>query len=150
MTITQSFEKEIEEDDDAKFLLSQSNDATKTKLKDLNEEDDSEEGSLDDGEGSLEDAIANLSIGISPHASSSPSAASTSTSTSSIFENLKEKKSEKESTGDNVSDHVVTVDSLGFGLPINVREALRYRIRKKMWVAFLLWFSTVETTPLIR
>ena len=117
--------------------------STTTTISSTGEEEDSEEYSSEDGEGSLEDAIAILSNVKSERTPPTTSTSST-TSLDEMKENirkkekeisrdlqLRERERERERDGDE-SDVDVNVDSLGQGLPINVREALRYRIRKKM------------------
>ena len=124
--------EEDEEESDQIILSSQINEMSEA---DFTLDQLSEEGSSDDGEGSLEDAIANLSNIKSPYASLSSASNSGSDFDSEYpmaFQTIKKNILDDDNDDEEFSDRVVTVDSLGFGLPINVREALRYRIRKKM------------------
>lgn len=108
--------------------------------------------SAEESEGSLEDAIASMSGKIdrtsatvpatatthsedgaatdTTSASSSSSSTQQSTASGSGAESASKLKSDAVSVGVVVGS--ISVSSLGSGLPINVREALRYRIRKKM------------------
>lgn len=99
-----------------------------------------------DGEGSLEDAIASLSSKVErtvfSATSPGPGPAPVSPSTAHGEEHLSEegRDSSAPSLGSDAASKqkgeslsgLQNIDSLGAGLPINVREALRYRIRKKM------------------
>ena len=101
---------------------------------------------MDDSEGSLEDAIASMS-GKIDRVSTGASAAATApaedgatvdsdreitSATLSHSEQSSKLKSDAASVSVGVVIGSISVSSLGSGLPINVREALRYRIRKKM------------------
>jgi hypothetical protein len=108
--------------------------------------------SAEESEGSLEDAIASMSGKIDRSSATVPAtatalsedgAATDTTSASSTSSNTQQSTasgSGAESANKLKSDAVsvgvvvgsISVSSLGSGLPINVREALRYRIRKKM------------------
>jgi hypothetical protein len=103
-----------------------------------NEKSESEiENENDDG--SLEDIIARST-------SSLPSSTSSYIPTSTLKENLKIEIENEIANNENIEETVKNNDdslsqnlellddlnSLGMGLPINIREALRYRIRKKM------------------
>jgi hypothetical protein len=99
----------------------------------------SDEGD-EEGEGSLEDAIASLSSKVERVVSSTgnpgpvPFPVSVSPPIAHGEGSLEEGR-DFEATpkvkGETVSG-LLNIDSLGAGLPINIREALRYRIRKKM------------------
>ena len=104
---------------------------------------------MDDSEGSLEDAIASMS-GKIDRASAVPAAASGPSGDGAAADSSREMppthstlpgfaaepanklKSDAASVSVGVVAGSISVSSLGSGLPINVREALRYRIRKKM------------------
>ena len=105
--------------------------------------------SAEESEGSLEDAIASMSGKIDRTSATVPATATThsedgaATDTASASSNTQQPTASgggTESAGKLKSDAVsvgvvvgsISVSSLGSGLPINVREALRYRIRKKM------------------
>lgn len=108
--------------------------------------------SAEESEGSLEDAIASMSGKIDRTSATVPATATThsedgaatdTASASSFTSNMQQSTTSgggAESASKLKSDAVtvgvvvgsISVSSLGSGLPINVREALRYRIRKKM------------------
>ena len=127
--------KKVEEDEEESDPIILSSQISEMSEVDSTSGQLSEEGSSDDGEGSLEDAIANLSNIKSPYASSSSASNSGpdfDSEYSMAFQTVKKNILDDDNDDEEFSDRIVTVDSLGFGLPINVREALRYRIRKKM------------------
>jgi hypothetical protein len=141
--------KEIEKEEEAAASAGGEEDAvwsphsaTTTTRMDGSDSDDSslQSGDGDDGdeegEGSLEDAIASLSSKVERVVSSTgtPGPVPVSPSTLHGEESLEEGRDSEAAPkmkGETVSG-LLNIDSLGAGLPINVREALRYRIRKKM------------------
>jgi hypothetical protein len=141
--------KEIEKEEEAAASAGGEEDAvwsphsaTTTMRMDGSDSDDSslQSGDGDDGdeegEGSLEDAIASLSSKVERVVSSTgtPGPVPVSPSTLHGEESLEEGRDSEAAPkmkGEMVSG-LLNIDSLGAGLPINVREALRYRIRKKM------------------
>jgi hypothetical protein len=97
---------------------------------------DGDEGDDEEGEGSLEDAIASLSSKVERVVSSTgtPGPVPVSPSIAHGEESLEEGRDSEAAPKVKVEtvSGLLNIDSLGAGLPINVREALRYRIRKKM------------------
>lgn len=111
---------------------------------------------MDDSEGSLEDAIASMSGKIDrtsavPSPAHAEDAAATESSREVTFDSAaystvtgasanaesgagagSMQKTDAASVSAGVVVGNISVSTLGSGLPINVREALRYRIRKKM------------------
>lgn len=122
----------------------------KEKIEKINESGNSDENENEnlDGEGSLEDIIARSTSSIPLKMTGLPPANSSLPPQSLLKENVKNEdmvgndgkieetvKSDSYNSGSINSERIDLLEdlnSMGMGLPINVREALRYRIRKKL------------------